>query len=98
MRRCRRSNIPSCVPQKTRKEIRVVPDDARLQAAGLGIEQLTAAIRAANAPSPGGTLRRRGIRYALHVDSEIKSAGEIEAVVIGGDATHPVRVRDVAHV
>lgn len=81
-----------------RKEVRVIPDESRLQAAGIGVEQLAAAIRAANAPSPGGTLRRRGVRYALHVDSEIATAAQIEAVVVGGDAGRPVRARDVARV
>ena len=79
-------------------EIRVIPDEARLQAAGIGVEAIAAALRAANAPSPGGTLRRRGVRYALHVDSEIATAAQIEAVVVGGDAARPVRVRDVARV
>ncbi len=81
-----------------RKEIRVVPDDARLQAVGLGVDQLAAAIRTANAPSPGGTLRRRGIRYALHVDSELATAEQIADVVVSGDAGRPIRVRDVARV
>jgi HAE1 family hydrophobic/amphiphilic exporter-1 len=81
-----------------RREIRVVPDEARLQATGIGVEQLAAAVRAANAPSPGGSLRRRGVRYALHVDSEIATAKQVGDVVVGGDAARPVHVRDVARV
>jgi HAE1 family hydrophobic/amphiphilic exporter-1 len=80
------------------REIRVEPDAARLQAAGLDAERLAAALQAANAPSPGGTVRQRGIRYALHVDSELADPTQIANVIVGGTAAAPVRVRDVARV
>jgi HAE1 family hydrophobic/amphiphilic exporter-1 len=83
------------------REIRVVPDPARLRAASLDVERLAAALRAADAPSAGGTVRQRGVRYALHVDSELGDRSDLESVVVSdarSPGAAPVRVRDVARV
>jgi HAE1 family hydrophobic/amphiphilic exporter-1 len=86
---------PEGVPQR---EVRVVLDPERLRATGVGVEQVGNALRAANAAAPGGVLRRRGLRYALHLESELRGAADIERVRVGGTPSQPILVRDVGRV
>jgi multidrug efflux pump subunit AcrB len=79
-------------------EVRIELDPERMRATGIGVEPIAAALRAANAASPGGVLRRRGIRYALHFESELRTARDIENVRVGGTPSQPILLRDVARV
>jgi HAE1 family hydrophobic/amphiphilic exporter-1 len=45
-----------------RREIRVIPDPDALAFAGVSVQQISAALAAANVPATGGLLRRRGVR------------------------------------
>ncbi len=80
------------------REIRVIPDEARMAALGIDGADLGKALAAANVRAPGGTLRRRGIRYALQINSELTSADDIRAVIVSPTDGPPVRVADVADV
>jgi len=79
-------------------EVRIELDPERMRATGIGVEPIAAALRTANAASPGGVLRRRGIRYALHFESELRTARDIENVRVGGTPSQPILLRDVARV
>lgn len=79
-------------------EIRIEPDPAKLEATGIDVGTIAAAARDANADPPGGVLRRRGIRYALHVDSRLVTAADVAAVEVARPGKAPVRIGDVARV
>jgi len=79
-------------------EIRVSPAPERLAAAGLGIADLAEAIRAANVDSPGGAVRRHGIRYALSVESRLETADDVANVRVGAPGGPSVRVGDLGDV
>ena len=81
-----------------KREIQIVPDPDAMALQGVGIDQLVAALRSANIEAPGGLMRRRGIRYALQVESGLHSAQDIEEVVLLRNDWGDVRIRDVARV
>lgn len=92
------------------REIHVEVDPALLEAHGLGIDDVSSAIEAANASAPGGTIRRGRYRYSLRTLGELQSADDIRQVPLrrpsgggaGGDSAPAfagqLLVRDVARV
>lgn len=89
------------------REIHVEVDPALLEAHGLGIDDVSSAIEAANASAPGGTIRRGRYRYSLRTLGELQSADDIRQVPLrrptagGADSSAfagQLLVRDVARV
>ncbi|MGH7543471.1 MAG: efflux RND transporter permease subunit [Gemmatimonadota bacterium] len=81
------------------REIRVQVDPVRLEAHGLSVEDVAAALDQANASAPGGTIRRGRHRYALRAQGELVSLEEVERVVVlRGEGGATVRVADIAAV
>ena len=81
-----------------RREIRVIPDPDALAFAGVSVQQISAALAAANVPATGGLLRRRGVRYSLRLESALASAEEIRDVIVTRTDGRPIRVGDLARV
>lgn len=74
------------------REIRVEIDPARLESFGLTIDDVEAALQAANASAPGGTVRRGRYRYALRTLGELEDVEEIGRVAVkrqGGTGMAP---------
>jgi hydrophobic/amphiphilic exporter-1 (mainly G- bacteria), HAE1 family len=86
------------------QEIHVDVDADRLESYGITIDQIAAALAAANASSPSGTIRRGRFRYALRTLGELQSVNQIGDVVISQsstDASRPdgrVLLRDIAEI
>lgn len=80
------------------REIQILPDAEAMALHGVGLQALVGAVRAANVEAPGGLMRRRGIRYALQVESGLRSAHDIESVVVSNTDGGDLRVRDLARV
>jgi hydrophobic/amphiphilic exporter-1 (mainly G- bacteria), HAE1 family len=87
------------------REIQVEVDPARLEAHGLTIQALAAALGGANVAAPGGTVLDGSFRYPLRTLGEFRSVAEIEDVVVArqrsGTAGGPagaIHVRDIARV
>ncbi|MCS6862560.1 MAG: efflux RND transporter permease subunit, partial [Abditibacteriales bacterium] len=83
------------------REIRVFVDRERLDAYGITISQLAAAIRSANLNLPGGTVRQAGQEYALRALSEFKDVDDIRNLILHFNTPRgPVKfkVSDVADV
>ncbi len=82
------------------REVHVAVDPAALESHGLSIGDVSAAIDAANASAPGGTILRGRFRYPLRTSGELAGAGEIRAVALPGDdsAGGALTVGDVASV
>ncbi|MBW3655083.1 MAG: efflux RND transporter permease subunit, partial [Gemmatimonadetes bacterium] len=86
------------------REIHVDVDPRKLESFGLTVQDVAAALKAANAAAPGGTIRRGRYRYALRTLGELQGVDEIAAVPLrrdgaGLDSTGArVLLRDVATV
>src|SRR5687768_10553368 len=86
------------------REIHVEVDPRALESLGLTVQDVSQALRGANAAAPGGTIRRGRYRYALRTLGELQGTEEIAAVPLrkagaGTDSTGArVLLRDVARV
>ncbi|MBM4143160.1 MAG: efflux RND transporter permease subunit [Lentisphaerae bacterium] len=78
------------------REIRVEVDQARLEASGVSIGQVIAAIAGANVEIPGGRISRGGREYAVRVFGKIDDLDLIAETPLPGAPS--VRVGDVAEV
>lgn len=76
-------------------EIRVDPE--RLRAMGVSAQDISDAIRSANAQGGGGTIRRGQFRYSVRALTELGSPEEILDTPIGS-SRGLVRLRDIAEV
>jgi HAE1 family hydrophobic/amphiphilic exporter-1 len=86
------------------REIHVEVDPRQLESFGLTVQDVSTALKDANAQAPGGTIRRGRYRYSLRTLGELRGVQEIAAVPLrkaGGkrDSTGAqVRLADVARV
>ncbi|MBN1670705.1 MAG: efflux RND transporter permease subunit [Kiritimatiellae bacterium] len=79
------------------REIRVAVRQDRLDAYGIAIGQVIAAIGAANMEMPGGHVTRGAQEYAIRVLGEVHDLDDIRGIAIPG-TRGAVRIRDVATV
>jgi HAE1 family hydrophobic/amphiphilic exporter-1 len=93
------------------REIHVEVDPRRLEAYGVTLDDVSRALKEANASAPGGTIRRGRYRYSLRTLGEFQDVAEIGQVPVrkpdagsgdqageGGGVVSQVRLRDVARV
>ncbi len=81
------------------KEYRVVPDPQALQARGISITDLAAAVRASNLDVGGGVVEMNEHEYVVRGRGYVRAVQDIEQVVVTiGDGGVPVRIRDIARV
>lgn len=76
----------------------VVPDNARLAARGISLDQLRAAIAANNRNDGAGRLDEGEEVLLVRSAGAIQTLDDLGAIVVGGDTRQPVRVADVAEV
>ncbi len=81
-----------------RPEYHVVVDLLRLQAAGLGLPDLTGALATNNLIAPAGMLEEDYHLYLTTVDGRLRSPADIENLVVAATPDHPIRLKDVARV
>jgi len=79
-------------------EFHILVDPLRLQAAGLGLTDVTASLIKNNRIAPAGMIEDNYHLFLATVDGRLNSTEEIADSVITTDAGHPVLVRDVARV
>ncbi len=65
---------------------------------GIGLEDVRAALSAANANSPKGAVEEQGLRYQLYANDTAKTAAEYANLVVAYRNNAAVRLRDVAQV
>jgi CzcA family heavy metal efflux pump len=80
------------------EEVQVVADPAKLMAHGLGLDDVTRAVGAANVIAATGKLEDRYRLLLVLADSQLQTLAEIEQVVVSHAGEGVVRVRDVATV
>ena len=79
-------------------EYHVIVDPLKLQAAGLGLADVSGALTQNNLLAPAGMMEENYHLYLTTVDGRVHSAADIENLVIAVHGSHPVRVKDVARV
>ncbi|HEY0020326.1 MAG TPA: efflux RND transporter permease subunit [Longimicrobium sp.] len=86
------------------REIHVEVDPRLLESFGLTVQDVSTALKEANASAPGGTIRRGRYRYSLRTLGELQGTDEIGAVPLRKVGSKPdssgaqVLMRDVARV
>ena len=76
--------------------VRVQPD--ALAARNISLDELTAALRAANANTPVGTLEGPRQTLTLQANRQLRNAAEFADLIVASRNGQPVRLRDVASV
>jgi HAE1 family hydrophobic/amphiphilic exporter-1 len=76
--------------------VRVNPD--ALAARNIGLDELSAALKAANVNTPVGTLDGPRQTLTLQANKQLKSAAEFAELIVSNKGGNPVRLRDVADV
>jgi multidrug efflux pump len=65
---------------------------------GIGLEDVRAALSAANANSPKGALQEGGLRFQIYVNDTAKFASEYQSLIVAYRNNAAVRLQDVATV
>jgi multidrug efflux pump subunit AcrB len=80
------------------QEVRVALDPERMRALGVSVDRVAAAVRAAGADIPGGTVAAGARRFNVRTSGEFRSLEEIAEARIAGMGSRILQVRDVAEV
>jgi Cu(I)/Ag(I) efflux system membrane protein CusA/SilA len=80
------------------KQYNVIVDPSRLRAQGISLQKVREAIRASNADVGGRTVELSEFEFMVRGRGYIKSAADIENIVLKTTNGTPLRVRDVARV
>jgi multidrug efflux pump subunit AcrB len=78
------------------REVRVLPDPARLAAHDVSILDLEPALRAASVQSPSGSVVARNLETLVETGPFLRQARDLEAIVVGVRGGRPVYLGDVA--
>ena len=81
-----------------RYAVRVRVDPQALAARNLGLDELGAALTAANANTPVGTLEGPQQTLTLQANRQLRNAAEFADLIVSNRGGNPVRLRDVASV
>ena len=79
-------------------EFHVVVDPLKLQAVGLGWQEVCDALTKNNLIAPAGMMEENYHLYLTTVDGRVHSVAEMENLVIAVHGGHPVQVKEVARV
>ncbi len=88
----------SFVTAGRKRQVRVMPDPARLAGHGLDLLALIQALEVSNVNLPAGHFSRHDKEFLVEAGPFLKSAREVAAVLVGLHQGKPVYLRDVAAV
>jgi HAE1 family hydrophobic/amphiphilic exporter-1 len=78
--------------------VRIQIDPTALAARGIGVDELQAAISAANVNTPVGTLQNDLQQLTIQANTTLANASQFANIIIANRNGRPVRLGDVAHV
>jgi HAE1 family hydrophobic/amphiphilic exporter-1 len=82
----------------SKREVNVLVDAARIQALGMGVDEVIGGIAAENVNTPLGRLIRQGTETPLRVSGKPALVAGFDSMVIGHRGDHPVALGEVARV
>ena len=80
------------------REVSVNVDPARIEAMGLGVDEVIAGLSSENVNTPLGRLNRARTEVPLRVEGKPEAVPEFSSMVIGQRGSYPVKLGDVAEV
>jgi len=80
------------------REIQVKVDHARLQARGISIQQVQAALSQGNVSMPSGSIDEKGLQYNVRLNALVQKPDALNDMVISSGPAGTVYLRDVAEV
>ncbi len=81
-----------------KREVNVDIDPLRLEALGMGIDEVIAGIRSENVNTPLGRLNRNGSEFPLRVSGKPDAVGQFKTMVVARRGNRPVTLSQVAEV
>ena len=81
-----------------KREINVYLRPAAMDAMGIGVEQVLAAVRAENQELPAGTLRTADTEKVLKIDARIKRPEDFAQIIVARKSGAPVRLGQLADI
>ncbi|MEW6368212.1 MAG: efflux RND transporter permease subunit [Acidobacteriota bacterium] len=82
----------------SKREVNVNIDPVRLQALGMGVDEVIAGLQSENVNTPLGRLTREGTEYPLRVSGKPAMVDEFHAMVVSERNGRPVMLGEVAEV
>ena len=83
---------------ESRREVNVDIDPVRLEALGMGVDEVIAGLAAENVNTPLGRLNRNGFEYPLRVSGKPEAVDQFRPMVIAQRNGRPVTLGEVANV
>ncbi len=80
------------------RTVRVLPDPARMSAAGVTVDLLSRSLEGAGLSLPAGDVIGGGTRTELRAESPLADADELRAVLVPSGTGRPVRLSEIAEV
>jgi len=81
-----------------KREVHVYMRPAAMEALGIGVDQVLAALRTETQELPAGALRTREAERAVQVDARLKRVADFEQIIVARRGGQPVRLAQVADV
>jgi HAE1 family hydrophobic/amphiphilic exporter-1 len=81
---------------KSKREVNVNIDPGRLEALGLGVDQVIAGLKSENVNTPLGRINRENTEYPLRVSGKPEVVENFEHMVIGQVNGRPIKLKEVA--
>ena len=89
---------PITVVAGEEREVEVEVDPARIEAAGLTVDEVARRISAANRAATVGRIDHAYRRYAIVLQGRALAPAELSDIVVGGTDRAPIRLADVARI
>jgi hydrophobic/amphiphilic exporter-1 (mainly G- bacteria), HAE1 family len=83
---------------QSKREVNVNVDPARLEALGMGIDQIIAGLQSENVNTPLGRLNRNGSEYPLRISGKPTVVDRFKTMVIGQRNGRPVMLSEIAEI
>jgi HAE1 family hydrophobic/amphiphilic exporter-1 len=80
------------------REVNVNVDPARIEAMGMGVNEVIAGLASENVNTPLGRLNRGGVEMPLRISGKPKEVEDYRSMVVAQRAGHPVTLGEVADV
>lgn len=80
------------------REVDVIVRESALAQYGLSLTGVVAAVQAANAALPAGSISMNGVNYDVNFKGGLEDTSEIPGIVVGTKGGSPVYLRDIATV
>ncbi|MBI5420479.1 MAG: efflux RND transporter permease subunit [Deltaproteobacteria bacterium] len=82
----------------SKREVRVDVDPLRLEALGMGVDEVIAGLRSENVNTPLGRLNRNGSEFPLRVSGKPGAAEQFRTMVVAQRGGRPVTLAEVARI